>query len=143
MSTEAEAIDRLALNQPRRVADLSCPRYKALDMSIADTGWERAMHLEHMPQRRELVTSSKKEKSARLPRSSETKLASSPTSTVRKVSGNIEEHIFRKKVRMFPGRESKQPAAEAKEHVEAFGAAPAGRVVCTGMSQTQTKLPTA
>ena len=41
------------------------------------------------PESREQITSSKKKKSARLPRSSETKLASSPTSTLRKV---LEKH---------------------------------------------------
>ena len=59
MSSFAEAIDRLALNQPRRVADLLCQRYRALDMSIADAGWERAKHLELV---RELVTSSNRKK---------------------------------------------------------------------------------
>ena len=100
----AEAIDRLALNQPRRVADLSCERYKALDLSVAAAGWERAKHLELM---RELLPQVKK-KSARLPRSSETNLVSGPASTLRKVSGNTEETNARKKDRIVPGRESKQ-----------------------------------
>ena len=63
-----------------------------------------------------------KKKSARLPRSSETKLASGPTSLLRKVAGKTDGNISRKKVRMFPRRESKQPTPKAKENVEAFGA---------------------
>ena len=61
MSTLADAVDRQAMNQPRRVADLLlCQRYKALDMSIAVAGWECAKHLEPMSERRELINSRKR-----------------------------------------------------------------------------------
>ena len=89
-------------------------------MSIADEVWERAeasgshARADHLKQKR---------KSSRIPWISETKLVPSPTSTLRKVSGETLGKIFRgKEVRMFPRRESKQPAAKAKENVEAFGA---------------------
>ena len=141
MSNFAEATDRLALNQPRRVADLLCQRYRALDMSIADAGWERAKHLELV---RELVTSSDRKKNVVLPRSSETKRAPSPTRTLRRVSGNTEEHLLRKKARIFLVRESKQ-SAEKTSRISAEGEEvrrrPGERVRCCSLGVSLVAAP--
>ena len=60
MSTLAETVGRLALNQPRRVADLSCQRYEAPDLSTAARWLGSVRNIWNSCQKGELITSSKK-----------------------------------------------------------------------------------
>eukprot|EP00438_Fugacium_kawagutii_P015911 Skav211119 [mRNA] locus=scaffold2659:123518:130322:- [translate_table: standard] len=49
LRSTAKALDLIAQGKQDRAADVLAQRYKALEMSLADQGWQRAQHLELIP----------------------------------------------------------------------------------------------
>ena len=56
LETLSEIMDKLAAGQFGRAADVATQRYKAIDMAMQDGDWNRASHLELLPDAKRLLT---------------------------------------------------------------------------------------
>ena len=57
LDTLGEIMDRLAVGEFGRAADLVTQRFKAVEMALHDGDWTRATHLELLPDPKRLLTS--------------------------------------------------------------------------------------
>ena len=67
LETLSEVLDRSASNLPRRGADKIAQRVQAIELMLADSGWDRAQHLELIAPK---STDEQSREAARVPRRS-------------------------------------------------------------------------